>query len=140
MQGAVNHNSVTRWFNIFCSLCKNLNVQVKLKTVDSEAVLQTIKLYPKSGTRSISGLLGISLSNVVLHLHVHAKSGEWHSESIRLARHLTVQCGSSPSRPRQIWRVALGEYQASSASHCPMWFFTFTSTPNLASGTRRVSG
>ena len=40
-EGAVDHNTVTRWFKKFCSGCKNLDDQAKssrAKTVDSVAV------------------------------------------------------------------------------------------------------
>ena len=44
-EGAVNYNKVTRWFNNFCSSCKNLSDLAMLdrpQTMDSEAVLQVI--------------------------------------------------------------------------------------------------
>ena len=77
--------------------------------------------------------LCISQSNVVHHLY---NLGKLHLESIRSARHPTVQCGSSPSRPWQIWQVALGEYQVSSASHCPMWFITFMTSAKAFSAAK----
>ena len=103
-------------------------------------VLFTISANPVSITQRISGELGISPASVVRHLHDRGKSGQYHSENIRRARHLIGQRGSSPSRLWKIRRVSLGEYQASSASHRPAWFVTFTTVENPESITRRVSG
>ena len=36
---------------------------------------------------------------------------------------------------KQIWQVALREYQANSASHCVMWFVTFTISAKISGAT-----
>ena len=46
-EGTVDHCTVTRWFKKICLGYKNLNNQQRLgrlKSMDSEAVLQTIKV------------------------------------------------------------------------------------------------
>ena len=53
-------------------------------------------------------------------------------ERIRLNRHLTVQCNTSPLWSRHIWWVAQGENQASSASHSLVLFVIFTISGLLA--------
>ena len=61
----------------FHSGCKNADDQARKgwpKTVDSEAVLQTIKANPVSSIWRILGKLGISQSRVVCHLHDPSKS------------------------------------------------------------------
>ena len=70
-EGAVDHNTVTRWFKKFHSGCKNINDQISLgkpKTMDSKALLLAIEANLTSGTWTL---------------------------------HLTVQCGLSPSQPWQ---------------------------------------
>ena len=47
-----------------------------MKTMDSEAVLQTIEADPASSTQNVSGELGISQSSVIRHLHDLGKSSE----------------------------------------------------------------
>ena len=47
---------------------------------------------------------------------------------------------SQSSVVHQIQRVALGKYQASFTSHCPMMFISFIASANPACSTRRVSG
>ena len=62
-EGAVGNSTVNRWFKKFCSGCKNLDDRERsgmTKSVDSEAVIQTIKTNPSSSTRRVSGELGIS--------------------------------------------------------------------------------
>ena len=74
-EGVIDHSILTKWFKKFCSGYKNLNKQERSgrpKTMDFKAVLQAIETDPVQ-----------------------------HLESIRRAQHLTVQCGSSPSRPQQ---------------------------------------
>ena len=123
---AVDHCKVTRWFNEFYLGCKNLIDQTKSgspKTLHSRPC--PIEANMSRSTQRVSGKLGISHSSVVCHLHVLSKSSELHSESIKQAWHLTVQSGLSPSWPQQIQWVAFREYQASLASHSPVWFITF---------------
>ena len=70
-EDAVDHDTVTSWFEKFLSGCKNLDDQTRSdepKSVDSEAVLQTIEANPSSSTldaQRISGELSISQSNAV---------------------------------------------------------------------------
>ena len=61
----------------FHPVYKNLNDQArsgKPKTVDSEALLQTMEANPVGNTRRVSGEFSISLSSVVHHLHNLSKS------------------------------------------------------------------
>ena len=40
-EGAVNHSSITRWFEKLCLVCKNFDIQTSLgrsRTVDSKAI------------------------------------------------------------------------------------------------------
>ena len=70
-EDAVNHSTVTRWFKIFCSACKNLNDQVRAsrpKTVDSEAVLRAMEANSVSSIQRVLGELDISPSSLVRHL------------------------------------------------------------------------
>ena len=62
---------------IFWSVCKNLDDQArsgKHKTVNSEAVLQTIDANPARSNWRVSGELGLSQSNAVHHLYDLDKS------------------------------------------------------------------
>ena len=48
---AVDHNMVARWLKKFCLDCKSLDDQAKidrLKTMDFEAMFQTIEINPES--------------------------------------------------------------------------------------------
>ena len=67
-KGTIDYSTVTRCFKKFCSGCKNLDNLTKSgrpKTVDSEAVLETIEPFPVR----VSGELVISQFIVVHHLH-----------------------------------------------------------------------
>ena len=64
-EGAVDYSTVSRWFKKFWLGYKNLNNQARsgrLKTVDSETILQDIEANPVSSTWRVSGKLGISES------------------------------------------------------------------------------
>ena len=61
-EGAVDHNTVTRWFKKFRSGCKNLDDQARSgmpKNMSSKAVLQAIEANWASSTRRVSGKMGI---------------------------------------------------------------------------------
>ena len=69
-EGVVDHSRITRWFKKFRSGCKNLDDQARSgrsKTVDSEAVLQTIEANPVSNTRRGSDELGILQHSGIRH-------------------------------------------------------------------------
>ena len=71
-EGAVDHSTVTRWFEKCCSGCKNLNKQAssgKPKTMNSEAILQAIEASLVGSTYRVSGKFIIVQSNVICHLH-----------------------------------------------------------------------
>ena len=68
---------ITRWLKKFCLAWKNIDDQVvldRLKTIDSEAMLQAIESNLASNNKRISGELGFSQSRVVCHLHNISKS------------------------------------------------------------------
>ena len=76
-EGAVDHVTVTRWFKKFCSVCKNLNDQARVdkpKSMDSEAMFQTIETNLVSNTWRVSGELDISHSSMICHRHNFGKS------------------------------------------------------------------
>ena len=53
-KSAVNHSTETRWFKKFCSGCKNLDDEARSgrpKTMNSEAILQTIEANTASSTQ-----------------------------------------------------------------------------------------
>ena len=48
-ESAVDHSiNLPRWFKEFCSGCKNLDDQTKPKSIDFEAMLQTIEAKSES--------------------------------------------------------------------------------------------
>ena len=74
VEGAVDLSVVTRWLKKFLSSCTNLADQARssrTKSLAYKAVLQA-----------------------------KSKEGEWLTERIRRARHLTIQRSSSPSKPQ----------------------------------------
>ena len=69
-EDAVDHGTVTRWVKKFCSSRKNLNEQARSdrpKTIESDAVFHAIQANLVSSTRRVSGVFGISKSNMVHH-------------------------------------------------------------------------
>ena len=57
-QNAVDHSTVSEWLKKLCPCCKNLDEQarsVRPKSMDSEAVWQTIEANPGSSTQRVSG-------------------------------------------------------------------------------------
>ena len=78
-ESTVDHSTVTKWFKIFRSGCKNFGYQkrsLKSKSGDSEAVFEVIESNPTSSTWRESGKLGIVLSSLVCHRHNHGKPSE----------------------------------------------------------------
>ena len=50
-EGEVDHSTITKWIRKFRSACKNLDDQARsgwFKSIDSEAVLQAIKINPSN--------------------------------------------------------------------------------------------
>ena len=76
-EGAVDHATVTRWLQSFCSGCKNLDNQAKSgrpKTVNPGAVLQAIEANTASSTQRVSSELSLLQSSIVDHIHNLSKN------------------------------------------------------------------
>ena len=73
-KGIVDDSTVTWWFKKFCLDCKNLSNQASPKSMDSEAMHQSIGSHLVSSIRRVSGELSLSFINVVHCLYNLCKS------------------------------------------------------------------
>ena len=94
VKDAIDHSTVIRGFKTFCSGYKNLHDKaslVRLKTLDSEAVLQVIEANLVGSTRRISGKHDISQSSVVYPLYNLSKYSQLltHSSKYKIYKFMT---------------------------------------------------
>ena len=127
-KGVIDHSTITRYFQKFTRIERNSMIrqdQVGLKAWITMMCSKPLKQIHQVAFGEYQAR-SVSHSRVWFLTFTASANPKLHSESIKRARYLTVGCSSKPSRHRQIHWVAFRDYQSSSASHCPVWFVTFT--------------